>query len=61
MSAILPDRKFPGLVLKTLLGYTQHLYLLQAIGYLLFLIIVGSIYFQILTGRNFFRKSDAQG
>jgi high-affinity iron transporter len=61
MSAILPDRKFPGLVLKTLLGYTQHLYLLQAIGYLLFLIIVGSIYFRILTGRNFFRKSDAQG
>jgi high-affinity iron transporter len=44
--AILPDKQFPGILLKTLFGYTQTLYTVQAIGYLLFLSIVGSLYFQ---------------
>lgn len=46
--AILPDRKFPGIVLKALFGYRDRLYLVQAIGYAMFLVIVGSLYFQKL-------------
>jgi high-affinity iron transporter len=48
-SAILPDRQFPGILLKTLFGYTQKLYLVQALGYLLFWITVGSLYFRSLS------------
>jgi high-affinity iron transporter len=47
---VLPDRQFPGVLLKAFFGYTQTLYLVQAIGYLLFLITVGSIYLQSITG-----------
>jgi high-affinity iron transporter len=47
-STILPDRQFPGILLKTLFGYTQKLYLVQAIGYLTFWAIVGSLYFRSL-------------
>jgi len=47
-STVLPDRQFPGILLKTLFGYTQKLYLVQAIGYLLFWVIVGGIYFRSL-------------
>ncbi|QLE58292.1 FTR1 family protein [Nostoc sp. TCL26-01] len=49
LSGILPDRQFPGILLKTLFGYTQKLYLVQAIGYLLFWVIVGSLYFRSLS------------
>lgn len=48
-SAVLPDRQFPGLLLKAFFGYTQHLYLVQAIAYLIFLITIGGLYFQSLT------------
>ncbi|WP_414575236.1 FTR1 family iron permease [Anabaena sp. CCY 9402-a] len=48
LSEILPDRQFPGILLKTLFGYTQKLYLVQAIGYLLFWLTVGSLYFRSL-------------
>jgi high-affinity iron transporter len=48
LSDILPDGQFPGILLKTLFGYTQKLYLLQAIGYLLFWMTVGSLYFRSL-------------
>lgn len=47
---VLPDRQFPGVLLKAFFGYTQTLYLAQAIGYLLFLLTVGSIYLQSITG-----------
>jgi high-affinity iron transporter len=47
-SQILPDKQFPGIILKTMFGYRDRLYLLQAIGYFLFLSIVGSLYFQSL-------------
>jgi high-affinity iron transporter len=46
---VLPDTQFPGIVLKTLFGYRQTLYLVQAIGYLLFLGLVGSLYFRSFT------------
>ncbi|BAY40059.1 iron permease FTR1 [Nostoc sp. NIES-2111] len=46
---ILPDEKFPGVVLKSLFGYREHLYLIEAVGYLLFLFTVGGLYFRSLT------------
>ncbi|MHC5723956.1 MAG: FTR1 family iron permease, partial [Nostoc sp.] len=48
LSTILPDRQFPGILLKTLFGYTQKLYLVQAMGYVLFWAIVGGLYFRSL-------------
>ncbi|MGF1497609.1 MAG: FTR1 family protein [Elainellaceae cyanobacterium] len=45
-SQILPDREFPGILLKAFFGYTQHLYLAQAIAYVAFLLTVGSTYLQ---------------
>jgi high-affinity iron transporter len=48
LSPWLPDRQFPGLVLKTLLGYRDQFYLLQAIAYGLFLSVIGGFYYQDL-------------
>lgn len=47
-SAILPDKQFPGILLKTILGYRDHFYLLQLIAYLGFLVGVGGRYFRSL-------------
>ena len=52
LSRILPDRQFPGVLLKAFFGYTQKLYWVQAIAYLTFLTTVGSLYFQSLTGKR---------
>lgn len=52
---VLPDSKFPGVILKALFGYRDKLYLVQAVAYLLFLFTIGSIYFNslgIATGAN---------
>jgi len=43
-SQVLPDRQFPGVLLKAFLGYTQKLYLAQAVGYVMFLSVIGSTY-----------------
>ncbi|MGB3240289.1 MAG: FTR1 family protein [Geitlerinemataceae cyanobacterium] len=48
-SQILPDRKFPGLLLKSLFGYRDRLFVTQAIVYFLFLITAGSLYFKSLS------------
>ena len=48
-SAFLPDRQFPGILLKSLFGYRQTVYLGQAIAYILFLFTIGIAYFQSLT------------
>lgn len=48
---VLPEDQFPGLILNALFGYTQRLYLVQAMAYLLFLGTIGGIYFQSLGGR----------
>lgn len=45
----LPDDRFPGIILKSLFGYRQHLFLLQAIAYILFLVTVGGLYFRSLS------------
>ncbi|WP_414545777.1 FTR1 family iron permease [Nostoc sp. CCY0012] len=47
---ILPDGQFPGIILKSLFGYREHLYLVQAIAYVIFLSTVGGLYFRSLTG-----------
>ncbi|MGF1519697.1 MAG: FTR1 family protein [Nodosilinea sp.] len=47
-SGILPDRQFPGVVLKVLLGYRDHFYLVQLMAYLGFLALVGGTYFRSL-------------
>ncbi|MEM9448606.1 MAG: FTR1 family protein [Cyanobacteria bacterium P01_E01_bin.6] len=49
-SEVLPDRQFPGLLFKAFFGYTQRLYLVEALGYLVFLGVVGRLYFQSLIG-----------
>ncbi len=47
-SSLLPDKEFPGIVLKALFGYRQTLYLGQIIAYVSFLAIIGTAYFQSL-------------
>ena len=54
LSKVLPEDRFPGILLSALFGYAERLYLVQAIAYLLFLFTIGSIYFQSLSGRVFF-------
>lgn len=51
-SQVLPDKQFPGIVLKALFGYTQRLYLVQAIAYLLFLGSIGTLYFRSLNPQS---------
>jgi len=46
----LPEQQFPGILLHTLFGYEDQIYLVQAIAYGLFLTSVGSIYLQSITG-----------
>ncbi len=58
-SAVLPDRQFPGILLKTLLGYRDHIYLLQIIVYVAFLTGVGGRYFRSLN-INPVKESSAQ-
>jgi high-affinity iron transporter len=48
---LLPDKQFPGVLLKTLFGYRERLYLVQAIAYLLYLLLIGTLYFQSLNRR----------
>ncbi len=49
LSGILPDRTFPGVLLKALLGYRDHLYAVQAVAYLVFLTSVGGMYLRSLS------------
>ncbi len=50
-SKILPSEKFPGVILSSLFGYTDKLYLVQAIAYVAFFAIVGTIYYRSLGDR----------
>ncbi|MEO1589744.1 MAG: FTR1 family protein [Cyanobacteria bacterium J06632_22] len=47
-STILPDKQFPGVVLKVLLGYRDHVYVMQVIAYVGFLAGIGGSYFRSL-------------
>ncbi len=55
LSETLPDKQFPGILLKSLLGYRQKIYLAQAIAYVLFLSSVGTLYLYSL---GLFRRLD---
>lgn len=46
--AVLPHSQFPGIVLKTLTGYRDQIYLLQALAYVGFMVTVGGTYFRSL-------------
>ncbi|MEA5571272.1 FTR1 family protein [Calothrix sp. UHCC 0171] len=59
-SKILPDEKFPGIILKSLFGYRQHLYLVQAVAYLTFLFSIGGIYLRSITGSSSSKKTVTQ-
>ena len=60
-SKVLPQEQFPGLLLSALFGYTDKLYVVQALSYFVFLGTVGGMYFQSLAGRVFFplKKTEA--
>ncbi|NEU73719.1 FTR1 family iron permease [Hassallia byssoidea VB512170] len=49
-SKILPDEQFPGIILKSLFGYRDRLYLVQAVGYVVFLVTIGGTYLRSITG-----------
>ncbi|MEL7241368.1 MAG: FTR1 family protein [Cyanobacteria bacterium J06573_2] len=49
-SNILPDKKFPGVILKVLFGYREKLYLVQAVAYISFLFSVGGLYLNSILG-----------
>lgn len=57
---ILPDREFPGIVLKALFGYRDRLYLVQAAAYTIFLVTIGGIYFQKLGSKGTFPSQNTQ-
>ena len=46
---VLPDKGFPGVLLKTLLGYRDRMYAGQLLAYGLFMVVVGGAYFRSLT------------
>lgn len=45
---VLPDRRFPGIVLKTLFGYRDRLYLAEILAYASFMVGVGSYYWRTI-------------
>ena len=49
---ILPDRQFPGILLKTLFGYRDQIYTVQLIAYSLFIAIVGGLYLSSLKPKS---------
>lgn len=49
---LLPERQLPGLMLKTILGYRERLFLGQAIAYGSFLVVAGTLYWQSLQPKN---------
>ncbi|MEG4970360.1 FTR1 family protein [Microcoleus sp. B6-A1] len=57
---ILPDRQFPGVILKALFGYRDRLYLVQAAAYTIFLATIGGLYFQKLGSKPTLPKQNTQ-
>jgi high-affinity iron transporter len=50
-SVILPQGKFPGIILSTMFGYSDKLYALQVVSYCLFLSTAAIAYFRTLAGK----------
>jgi high-affinity iron transporter len=59
-SKVLPDEKFPGIIFRSLFGYQDKLFLVQAIAYLGFLTTAGITYFNSLSGGTLFSRSPKQ-
>ncbi|MEG4865971.1 MULTISPECIES: FTR1 family iron permease [unclassified Microcoleus] len=59
-AGVLPDRQFPGVILKALFGYRDRIYLLQAIGYTIFLATIGALYFQKLDSKPTLPSNNTQ-
>jgi high-affinity iron transporter len=51
LSGVMSDRAFPGIIFKTLLGYRDRLYGVEAIAYVSFLLSVGNLYLRNLSPR----------
>ena len=49
-SKVLPEQQFPGVILHTLFGYEDKLYQVQAVSYVVFLVVVGGVYLKSLMG-----------
>ena len=49
---ILSDEQFPGIILKSLFGYRDKIYIVQSVAYLVFLVSIGGLYFRSITGDN---------
>ncbi|RCJ28327.1 hypothetical protein A6S26_12420 [Nostoc sp. ATCC 43529] len=52
-STILPEEQFPGIIFKSLFGYSDKIYLVQAVAYIGFLLAIGGLYFRSLGGGFF--------
>ena len=55
LAGVLPDDKFPGVLLSAMFGYTQNLFLVQAVAYVGFLGTIGWVYFSSMGGRLAFK------
>ncbi len=58
-SKILPDEQFPGIILKSLFGYRDNLYLVQAVAYVVFLVTIGGTYLRSIAGGGNSGKNQA--
>ena len=52
LKAVLPDKQFPGILLKSLFGYRDRLFFAQALGYVALLTTTGSLYFRSLSNNT---------
>ncbi|USR90585.1 FTR1 family protein [Phormidium yuhuli AB48] len=57
---LLPDQEFPGIILKTLFGYRDRLYVAQAIAYVSFLSTAGWLYFLSLQSTSTSKPQGSQ-
>lgn len=55
--SLLPDDRFPGILLKSLLGYRDRLFLVQLLVYVSFLTISGGLYWSTVKTRKFVKQT----
>lgn len=58
-SKILPDDQFPGIIFSALFGYRHHLYVVQAVGYVIFLVTIGGWYLRSIADNSPTKKSQS--
>ncbi|HEY9828567.1 MAG TPA: FTR1 family protein [Stenomitos sp.] len=57
--AILPEGQFPGVLLKTFLGYRDRIFVGQAVAYSIFMAVAGTVYWRSLGLPNLFYWASA--